>query len=107
MATDDTRRPGKPPEDPAGNLGSDPTAELDPGSTPRPRPATVSFADGDLVATRYKIVRLLGTGGMGEVYQAQDLLLGEPVALKTIRPDIAAEERMIERFKREIPRRAR
>jgi tetratricopeptide (TPR) repeat protein/tRNA A-37 threonylcarbamoyl transferase component Bud32 len=39
---------------------------------------------------------------MGEVYEAEDLELRERVALKTVRPEIAQDERAIERFKREI-----
>jgi serine/threonine protein kinase len=60
-----------------------------------------TFADGDLVAGRFRIIRLLGIGGMGEVYEAQDLELGR-IALKTIRQEIAANPQMLARFKREV-----
>jgi tetratricopeptide (TPR) repeat protein/TolB-like protein len=72
--------------------------------TPDPRQAQqTAFAAGDLVAERFRIVRLLGRGGMGEVYEAEDLVLHrEHVALKTLPALTAAEERAIERLKREI-----
>ena len=55
-----------------------------------------------LVSDRFKIVRLLGQGGMGAVYEAEDLELGGHVALKTVRPETATNPRSIERFKQEI-----
>jgi serine/threonine protein kinase len=51
---------------------------------------------------RYYIIRELGRGGMGKVYEALDKELEEKVALKLIRPDIAADERMIQRFRNEL-----
>jgi len=61
------------------------------------------FSAGQIIAGRYRIIRYLSRGGMGEVYEAEHLeLLGERVALKTLLPDIASDARMIARFKREI-----
>jgi tetratricopeptide (TPR) repeat protein/tRNA A-37 threonylcarbamoyl transferase component Bud32 len=76
-----------------------PTAAGDarPGSAAR-----AIFAPAQLVAGRYRIVRFIARGGMGEVYEAEDLDLRERVALKTIRAELVAETRMVERFKREI-----
>jgi Flp pilus assembly protein TadD/TolB-like protein len=65
---------------------------------PEARPA---FAEGELVGDRFRIVRLIGSGGMGEVYEAKDLALGR-IALKTIRSDIAANSQMLSRFKKEV-----
>ena len=53
---------------------------------------------GDVVAERFEIERLAGTGGMGAVYRAKDRLSGEPVALKTLRADAGDFNR---RFTRE------
>lgn len=57
---------------------------------------------GETIAGRYQIVRFIGRGGMGEVYEAQDNQLGERVALKTINPDIALDARYVARFIREV-----
>ena len=60
------------------------------------------FGPGEIVAGRYQVVRFIGRGGMGEVYEVEDTELHERVALKTIRPEIAGDENAINRFKREI-----
>jgi serine/threonine protein kinase len=59
------------------------------------------LADGELVAQRYRIVRLIGAGAVGEVYEAQDETIGEAVALKTLRQGVD-DAVSIERFRREI-----
>ncbi len=66
------------------------------------RSLAATFAIGELVAGRYRIDRFIAKGGMGEVYEAFDTALGDSVALKTVRPDVAADELALERFKREI-----
>ncbi|HYG61581.1 MAG TPA: tetratricopeptide repeat protein [Thermoanaerobaculia bacterium] len=60
------------------------------------------FVPGDLVADRYRVVRFIARGGMGEVYEADDLELRERVALKTVRAEVSRDDLVIERFKREI-----
>jgi eukaryotic-like serine/threonine-protein kinase len=61
-----------------------------------------SFAPGQVLAGRYEIVRMIGHGAMGEVYEAKDNALQERVALKIISQEIASNEQAILRFKREI-----
>jgi tetratricopeptide (TPR) repeat protein/tRNA A-37 threonylcarbamoyl transferase component Bud32 len=63
-------------------------------------PAT--FRAGDLLCERFRVVRFIARGGMGELYEAEDLTLGERVALKTIRTEIAVHERANQRFRREV-----
>lgn len=60
------------------------------------------FNAGEIVAGRYRIERFIGRGGMGEVYEAHDNELGERVALKTIVPDAALDERYVARLLREV-----
>jgi len=56
---------------------------------------TDELVRGTLFAGRYEIIEELGTGGMGRVYRAHDTKLNEEIALKLIKPEIAAERRGI------------
>ncbi len=60
------------------------------------------FAPGTILAERYRIIGLVGHGGMGEVYRADDLKLGQPVALKFLPEKLASEPVWIERFYAEV-----
>jgi eukaryotic-like serine/threonine-protein kinase len=57
---------------------------------------------GDVVAGRYEIRDRLGRGGMGAVYRAHDVVLGEDIALKLLRPDVGQSAELSWRFRSEI-----
>ena len=57
--------------------------------------------EGDLLLQRFKLVRVVGRGGMGEVYEARDLRLHATVALKMVR-DSADTDALLERLRREV-----
>ena len=56
---------------------------------------------GRTLSERYLLRSLLGRGGMGEVYEAEDLRLRRPVAVKLLREDLAGDPRLLARFRRE------
>lgn len=60
------------------------------------------FVPGTLLAGRYRIVSMLGKGGMGEVYRADDLTLDQPVALKFLPDGALSNENALGRFKNEV-----
>jgi Protein kinase domain len=72
------------------------------GVTPPPTPAGHRFAPGAIIAGRYRLVALLGRGGMGEVYRAEDLTLDQPVALKFLPEGVASDPARLAQFHNEL-----
>jgi serine/threonine protein kinase len=88
----------------AGNAADAPTlVDGVPSKMRAPRSQTFLTAQqailspGTVLAQRYEIRQILGEGGMGAVYKAEDRELNRPVALKVIRPDLAGNKSIIDR----------
>ena len=75
-----------------------------PGGESRQNLAKVigGFQPGDMIAERYQVVRMLGKGGMGIVYLANDTKRDRQVALKTLLPQYATNQQAVGRFVREV-----
>jgi eukaryotic-like serine/threonine-protein kinase len=65
-------------------------------------PGGATLPVGTVLGGRYEILQLLGQGGMGAVYKAQDRELERFIALKVIRPELAVEPEILHRFKQEL-----
>jgi serine/threonine protein kinase/tetratricopeptide (TPR) repeat protein len=85
--------------DQAGSFLSGPAYE---GLQLQPKQFEHRFLAGEMLAGRFRIVRFIAAGGMGEVYEAQDLELQESLAIKTIKPEVLQQSNALERFKREV-----
>ena len=72
------------------------------GASPRDVLTAGAFTPGTVLAGRYRVIALLGRGGMGEVYRADDLKLGMAVALKFLPRALAADPSRYQRFLAEI-----
>jgi hypothetical protein len=72
------------------------------GPSGLPMPGSSRFAPGAIVAGRYRLVALLGRGGMGEVYRAEDLTLDHPVALKFLPESTASNPASLAQFHNEL-----
>ena len=78
------------------------TALLREGAVPPVISAQLSSAALAALAQRYDILGEAGSGSMGNVYKARDRETGETVALKLLKPEIASDQAMMERFKNEL-----
>ncbi len=91
--------------DPAQGVTSAPTTAATKGPTPTRRGIRAradAFAPGSVVADRYRIISLLGKGGMGEVYRADDLTLGVSVALKFLPAHLSSDPVWLARLRDEV-----
>jgi len=87
---------------PAGPGNSGPTRSVTPFTPRTPASGAGRFTPGAIIAGRYRLVALLGRGGMGEVYRAEDLTLDQPVALKFLPQGIAADAPHLAQFHNEL-----
>ena len=82
-----------------------PAAPPDPtliGDQPSPKGRSVRLVQpGALINNNYRIGSLVSAGGMGEVYRAENVFTGDPVAVKVILPDLARDEAVLDLFRRE------
>jgi Protein kinase domain len=76
--------------------------ESDARFTPRYASLEPQFAPGSIVAGRYRIAGILGKGGMGEVYRADDIKLGQAVALKFLPARLARDPILLARLHDEV-----
>jgi class 3 adenylate cyclase/Tol biopolymer transport system component len=74
----------------------------DPDAPGPQAPARLVLEPGRELGGRYRLLAALGEGGMGQVMRALDLALGEEVALKFVRPELARDAEAIERLKHEV-----
>jgi eukaryotic-like serine/threonine-protein kinase len=94
---------------PIRNISADAPTIVGAPKTPRPNSGQINvftgapiLDTGSVLGGRYEIVNILGVGGMGAVYQALDIELNRTIALKVIRPDLAGNQSIIDRFKQEL-----
>ena len=81
--------------------------EIPEAERPSPRTDTLQLplkelTRGTTFAGRFEVVEELGEGGMGKVYKVIDIRIEETVALKLLRPEVVADQKIIERFRNEL-----
>lgn len=95
------------PEDTIAATRAAPARRQDDATVPGTAPVSAAsyngrFETGTRLGTRYRIVALLGRGGMGEVYRADDLELGQSVALKFLPESVSRNAAELARFRNEV-----
>ena len=83
----------------AGHDMSEGLIDLGPFELERP---VHTLEENDILVGRFRIIKLIGYGGMGEVYEAEDRELSERVALKTLRAEFLSDPNFLRRFRREV-----
>lgn len=89
------------PDSPSRSAGSEDRSPEDPHHPADPLAASLSSLTGQVLDQRYQINRKLGEGGMSYVYQAQDMVTGESVAVKILIPRLSRDPASVERLRRE------
>ncbi len=79
-----------------------PSEEAQPSLTKTLETPKGDLTRGSILADRYEIIEVLGKGGMGDVYRVIDKKINEEVALKLLKPEIAADKKTLERFGNEL-----
>lgn len=91
-----------PPMAPVTGQKPPPGRDLDASPPAASTLSSVTLPTGTVIGRRYEILQILGEGGMGAVYKARDLELNRVIALKVIRPELASNPEILQRFKQEL-----
>src|SRR5438309_348949 len=93
-----------PPLSPITHQNPPPGQALSPSSPVSPTGTfgSLLLQPGTIIGNRYRLVQILGEGGMGAVYKARDIELDRVIALKVIRPELASNPEILQRFKQEL-----
>jgi hypothetical protein len=103
----ETMAPATPPPRRTPSFATSPRAPRTPSSSPGFLTSSDPFsggrfAPGQIIAERYRVVALAGRGGMGEVYRAEDLKLGQVVAIKFLPESLSQDPAALARFHAEV-----